>query len=49
MSTFLGQLKDRQGDLDGDIFEMLYTLSGMQERDLWNVEINKTKNNKYFL
>ena len=28
METFLRQLKERRGDLDGDIFEMLYTLSG---------------------
>merc|ERR1712150_204467 len=27
MDTFLRQLKERRHDLDGDIFEMLYTLS----------------------
>ena len=30
MDTFLEELNEKRNELDGDVFEMLYTLSGEQ-------------------
>ena len=36
MDVFLEELNEKRNELDGDIFEMLYTLSGAQSLTIFN-------------
>ena len=36
MDVFLEELNEKRNELDGDIFEMLYTLSGAQSLSIFN-------------